>query len=121
MAVDITDPISSKLRQAGVRDGICLVYVPHTTVGIIINEGADPSVMEDVVRTLDRLIPWKADYKHAEGNSAAHVKSILTGNSVQLIIDSGKLVLGTWQRVFLIEFDGPRTRTIFLKFQSCSV
>ncbi|MCE5333965.1 MAG: secondary thiamine-phosphate synthase enzyme YjbQ [Desulfobacteraceae bacterium] len=115
-AVDITDQVAARMRSAGVRDGVCLVYTPHTTAGLTINEGADPDVMADVLDALDRLVPWSGPYKHVEGNSAAHVKSILTGGSVQVIIDAGKLVLGTWERIFLLEFDGPRTRKVHLQF-----
>ncbi len=114
-AVDITDRVSAALKETGVRDGICLVYVPHTTAGLIINEGADPDVMDDVLTTLDKMVPWKGAYKHGEGNSAAHIKSILAGGSVQVIVGSGKLVLGTWERIFLMEFDGPRMRKVFVE------
>ncbi|MGV8075619.1 MAG: secondary thiamine-phosphate synthase enzyme YjbQ [Syntrophobacteraceae bacterium] len=116
--VDITDFISRKVKDSAVRNGFCVVYVPHTTAGIMINEGADPDVMDDVLTTLDKLAPWRGGYKHAEGNSAAHIKAILVGGSVQIIIDDGRLKLGTWERVFLCEFDGPRTRQIHIKIIS---
>ena len=116
-AVDITDHVAARLREKS-ADGICLIYVPHTTAGLTINEGADPSVMDDVVKTLDTLVPWRGTYKHTEGNSAAHIKAILTGGSVQVIVDSGKPVLGTWEKIFLLEFDGPRTRKVFVQFVS---
>ncbi len=116
-AVDITNQVAAALRASGLRDGTCLVYTPHTTAGLTINEGADPDVMADVLERLDGIAPWNGPYKHAEGNSAAHIKSILTGGSVQVIIDSGKLVLGTWERIFLLEFDGPRTRKVHISFQ----
>ena len=115
IAVDITDQVVRKVRDFGVQNGICVVYVSHTTAGVTINEGADPAVMKDVMNTLDRLIPWNAGYKHAEGNSAAHIKSILVGNSTQVIIEKGNLLLGTWQHLFLCEFDGPRTRKVHIK------
>ncbi len=121
-AVDITDHVAARLKEKSAENGICLIYTPHTTAGLTINEGADPSVMDDVLRTLETIVPWHGAYKHAEGNSAAHIKAILVGGSVQAIVDSGKLVLGTWERIFLMEFDGPRTRKIFVQFlgnQAC--
>ncbi|MBP8646403.1 MAG: secondary thiamine-phosphate synthase enzyme YjbQ [Syntrophobacteraceae bacterium] len=113
--LDVTDLVSQKVKERGVESGICLVFVPHTTVGILINEGADPAVIMDVEETLERLVPWKGRYLHGEGNSAAHIKSILVGSSVQVLVENGKLLLGTWQRIFLCEFDGPRTRKIHIK------
>lgn len=114
-AVDITELVSRKVQDSGVMSGVCLVYIPHTTAGVTVNEGADPAVMEDVLNSLDKLAPWRAGYKHAEGNSAAHIKAILVGGSVQIIIDNGRLLLGTWEHIFLCEFDGPRTRKIRIK------
>jgi secondary thiamine-phosphate synthase enzyme len=96
--------------------GLLHVYVPHTTAAVCVNEGYDPDVVEDVTRVLDRLVPWKADYRHAEGNTAAHVKSILVGASVTIPVREGKLLLGRWQEIFFCEFDGPRTRTVTLSF-----
>ncbi len=116
--VDITDLIDRKVKDCGVRSGLCLVYVPHTTAGIMVNEGADPAVMDDVMTALDKLVPWRAGYKHTEGNSAAHIKAILVGGNAQIIIDNGRLMLGTWERIFLCEFDGPRTRKIRIKIMS---
>ncbi|MFP5212129.1 MAG: secondary thiamine-phosphate synthase enzyme YjbQ [Acidobacteriota bacterium] len=113
--VDVTDLIARKVQDSTVTSGLCVLYVPHTTAGIMVNEGADPAVMEDVLAGLDRLVPWKAGYKHAEGNSAAHIKAILVGGGTQVIIDNGRLMLGTWERIFLCEFDGPRTRKIRIK------
>jgi secondary thiamine-phosphate synthase enzyme len=117
--VDITDLIVRKVQESDVRDGLCVVYVPHTTAGITINEGADPAVVEDILGALDRLVPWKGPYRHMEGNSAAHVKASLMGNSVQIIIDGGRLALGTWERIFLCEFDGPRTRKLRIQIMQC--
>lgn len=111
-AVDITASVAQKVQESGLVDGICFVYVPHTTAGVTINEGADPAVMDDVLRTLDGLVPWKANYRHTEGNAAAHIKTTLTGSSVSVIVQKGRLLLGTWQRIFLCEFDGPRTRKV---------
>jgi secondary thiamine-phosphate synthase enzyme len=113
--VDITDQIKSVLSESGVDSGICHVYVPHTTAGVLINEGADPSVQRDVEKTLAKLVPLKGDYRHAEGNSDAHIKSILTGSSQSIIIENGRLQLGTWQSVFFCEFDGPRQRKVLVK------
>jgi len=116
--VDVTDLISRKVEQCGVQSGLCVVYIPHTTAGIMVNEGADPAVMDDVLNVLDKLVPWRAGYKHTEGNAAAHVKSILVGGSTHIIIENGRLMLGTWERIFLCEFDGPRTRKIRIKIMS---
>ncbi len=118
--VDITDVISRRVKESGVEKGICLVYVPHTTAGLTINEGIDPAVSEDILTTLDKLIPWRAGYKHTEGNAAAHIKAMLTGGSCQVIIEGGRLVLGTWERIFLCEYDGPRTRKIRIKIMKDS-
>ncbi len=118
--VDITDVISRRVKESGVEKGVCLVYVPHTTAGLTINEGIDPAVSEDILTTLDKLIPWRAGYKHTEGNAAAHIKAMLTGGSCQVIIEGGRLVLGTWERIFLCEYDGPRTRKIRIKIMKDS-
>jgi secondary thiamine-phosphate synthase enzyme len=111
-AVDITRAVSAKIQERGVSQGLCVVYVPHTTAGVTINEGADPAVMDDVMATLDSMVPWRGAYKHMEGNSAAHIKMSLVGSSVQILVEKGRLQLGTWQRIFLCEFDGPRTRKV---------
>jgi len=113
--VDVTDLVARKIQESGVKSGVCLVYIPHTTAGITINEGADPAVMEDFLGTLERLVPWKGTYRHSEGNAAAHIKAILVGGSVHIIIENGRLILGTWERIFLCEFDGPRTRKVRIK------
>ncbi len=115
--VDITSKVAAKLKEIGATDGACLIYTPHTTAALTINEGADPDVMDDVLTALEKLVPWDNAYKHVEGNSAAHIKSIMVGGSVQVIVESGRIVLGTWEKIFLCEFDGPRTRKVFLKFQ----
>ncbi|SMC20691.1 secondary thiamine-phosphate synthase enzyme [Desulfacinum hydrothermale DSM 13146] len=112
VAVDITQAVAAKVRERKVSDGLCVVYVPHTTAGVTINEGADPAVMEDVMNTLNAMVPWRGPYKHMEGNSAAHIKTSLVGSSVQVLVEKGQLQLGTWQRIFLCEFDGPRTRKV---------
>lgn len=118
VAVDITELVSRKVQESGVQSGVCIVYVPHTTAGIFVNEGADPAVVEDIMQALEKLVPWRAGYKHAEGNSAAHIRSILVGGSAHLIVENARLLLGTWERVFLCEFDGPRTRKIRVKILS---
>jgi secondary thiamine-phosphate synthase enzyme len=115
--VDITSQVEGELRRSGLEDGVCFIYVPHTTAGITINENADPSVIADIQATLNKLIPWEGPYSHREGNSAAHIKSTLVGNSVMVLIESGRLKLGTWQGIFLCEFDGPRSRKVHIKFQ----
>jgi secondary thiamine-phosphate synthase enzyme len=115
--VDITSKVKEVIQKAGFEDGVCYLYVPHTTAGITINEGADPSVAADIQAMLDRLIPWEGPYKHLEGNAAAHIKSSLVGNSVMVLVESGRLKLGTWQSIFFCEFDGPRTRKAYIKFQ----
>ncbi len=118
--VDVTDRIARKVVESGIKSGFCLLHVPHTTAGILVNEGADPAVMEDILDFLDRTVPWRAGYKHSEGNSAAHIKATLTGARTFLMIDHGQLILGTWERVFFCEFDGPRTRRIYLQIFATS-
>lgn len=114
--IDITGKIKDLVRESRVQDGICFLYVPHTTAGILINENADPSVTLDILTELDRLIPWKGHYQHREGNAAAHIKSSIIGSSETVFIEEGKLVLGTWQGIYLAEFDGPRQRNVWIKF-----
>ncbi|HTZ19091.1 MAG TPA: secondary thiamine-phosphate synthase enzyme YjbQ [Dissulfurispiraceae bacterium] len=114
--IDITAEVQEALGKSGAKYGACLIFVPHTTAGITINEGADPSVKRDMLRSLDRLIPLDGDYKHAEGNSAAHIKTALVGTSVTCIVEDGRAVLGTWQSIFFCEFDGPRNRKVHLKY-----
>jgi secondary thiamine-phosphate synthase enzyme len=113
--VDITADVGRKVAESGVRDALCLVYVPHTTAGVTINENADPSVRTDLLMVLNRMVPWKADYRHSEGNSPAHVKATLVGASQTIAVADGRLVLGTWQGIFLCEFDGPRSRTVHVR------
>jgi len=108
--IDITDEVQRAVTESGVRNGTCVVYVPHTTAGLTINENADPSVREDMLKELNRIVPFEHGYKHLEGNSAAHIKASLVGSSVLLIVAEGRLALGTWQGVYFCEFDGPRTR-----------
>ena len=112
---DMTDEVKKAVRDSGVRHGVCHLYVPHTTAGIMINEHADPDVASDVEGIVDRLVPHSGPYRHAEGNTDSHMKAILTGTSQLVFIEGGELVLGTWQGIFLCEFDGPRQRTVFVK------
>ena len=114
--IDITEMVQDVIKEAGAVKGICFLYVPHTTAGLIINEGADPSVQRDIQNALSRLIPHEMNYFHREGNADAHIKSTLVGTSLNVIIDEGKLLLGTWQSIFFCEFDGPRHRRIAVKF-----
>ena len=115
-------PLAERIRGEAAAllrgSGLLHAYGPHTTAGICVNEGYDPDVVDDVTRVLDRLVPWKADYRHAEGNTAAHVKSILVGSSVTIPVRDGRLELGRWQEIVFCEFDGPRTRTLTLSFVS---
>ncbi|MEE9496787.1 MAG: secondary thiamine-phosphate synthase enzyme YjbQ [Desulfobacterales bacterium] len=110
--IDITSKIAKWVKESGVSEGLCMLYVPHTTAAVTINESADPSVRGDIMMVLNQIIPWDANYKHLEGNSPAHVKSTLIGASELVAIENGSLVLGTWQGLFFCEFDGPRTRKI---------
>ena len=111
--VDITGKVQNNIPDGS--SGIVYVYVPHTTAAVTINEGADPSVKNDILNYLQELIPYNAGYTHLEGNSDAHIKSSLIGNSVCLPVENGELILGTWQAVFFCEFDGPRNRKVYLK------
>jgi secondary thiamine-phosphate synthase enzyme len=110
--IDITERVAECARKAGVAEGLCTVWVPHTTAAVTVNEGADPSVKRDLLDALSRLVPFEADYRHTEGNSAAHIKSSLVGVSLCIPVMNGGLLLGTWQSVFFCEFDGPRRRNV---------
>jgi len=112
---DVTARVRDAIRGSGVKSGICHVFVPHTTAGVIVNEHADPSVVEDIAAQLDTMVPQHRNYRHMEGNSPAHIKASLTGDSETLFIEDGDLVLGTWQGVFFCEFDGPRSRHLLIK------
>ena len=112
--IDITEEVIKSISESSVKEGICILYVPHTTAGITINEGADASVKRDILTALNKLIPFEGDYQHLEGNSAAHIKSTLTGVSLTLIIQDGRPVLGTWQSVYFCEYDGPRHRKVLV-------
>lgn len=112
---DVTAEIESEIRESGCSDGVCHLYVPHTTASVLINEGDDPAVARDIEATLDRLIPQPGNYEHSEGNSDSHIKTALIGSSETVWIENGRLVLGRWQAIFFAEFDGPRTRELRLK------
>lgn len=113
--IDITAQVQSVVTEKTIENGIVTVYVPHTTCGITINEGADPDVVRDIKYQLEKLIPYQQGYLHMEGNADSHIKTCLVGSSENIIIEKGELVLGTWQSIFLCDFDGPRTRKIYIK------
>jgi|TARA_B100002003_G_C14124567_1_gene540894 secondary thiamine-phosphate synthase enzyme len=113
--VDITLKISSIVKKSNIKEGLCIVYCPHTTAGITINENADPDVQHDILQKLASLIPQNENYQHSEGNSDAHIKSSLLGNEKTIIINNNKLVLGTWQGIYFFEGDGPRERKVIIK------
>ncbi|MFA6563288.1 MAG: secondary thiamine-phosphate synthase enzyme YjbQ [Verrucomicrobiia bacterium] len=114
--VDVTELVRREVRATGVRDGVVTLFVPHTTAGITIQENADPDVVHDLLLALERAVPWQScDYRHAEGNTAAHVKASMMGSSAQVFIRNGDLALGTWQAIYFCEFDGPRSRRLWLR------
>jgi len=113
--IDITPTVRAYVKRSGIKDGVCFVFVPHTTAAVTINENADPDVVHDILSTLSKLVPYKDNYRHIEGNSDAHVKASLMGNTATVIVSNGDLVLGTWQSLFFCEFDGPRRRRLMIK------
>jgi secondary thiamine-phosphate synthase enzyme len=113
--IDITERIEAAVLKSGVKDGVCVVFCPHTTAGLTINENADPAVREDIIGTLNSLIPRSSRYAHAEGNSDGHIKASLLGSSLTIFIEKGKLSLGTWQGIYFCESDGPRSREVWVK------
>lgn len=115
--IDITHHIEKALKESRIQNGICLIFVPHTTAGITINENADPDVVNDMLMAFDKLIP-KLTFRHLEGNSPAHIKSSIVGCSLSVLIEAGKLVLGTWQGIYFCEFDGPRARQFHISFHA---
>lgn len=115
--LDITKTIQEILEKINFKDGVVTLFVPHTTAGITINEGADPDVKRDMLFEINKIVPFEDGYYHIEGNSAAHIKTTLFGNSTQLIVENGYLQLGTWQSIYFCEFDGPRTRKLWVKTQ----
>jgi secondary thiamine-phosphate synthase enzyme len=116
--IDITREIQQAVGKSGIKSGICHVFIPHTTAGVTINENADPSVTRDILMELNKVIPFDDNYHHMEGNSAAHIKSSLIGCSINVIIDSGQIQLGTWQGIYFCEFDGPRSRRVWVEIIS---
>ncbi|MBQ3323176.1 MAG: YjbQ family protein [Firmicutes bacterium] len=113
--LDITREVQRAVTESGVRDGICTVFIPHTTAAVTINENADPDVVRDFTMELGKIVPWEDGYHHMEGNSAAHLKSSMIGFSEQIIIEDGRFLLGTWQGIYFCEFDGPRSRKCYVK------
>jgi secondary thiamine-phosphate synthase enzyme len=116
--VDITSQVQDMVQASDIKQGLCFLYVPHTTAAVTINESADPSVRADMLMVLNQIIPWQAGYRHLEGNSPAHIKSTLVGASELIAIENKRLVLGTWQGIFFCEFDGPRTRKVHLRLSA---
>jgi secondary thiamine-phosphate synthase enzyme len=112
--VDITKSVADCAEKSGIKHGLCVVFVPHTTCGLTINENADPAVVSDILHTLEKIVPEHGNYRHTEGNSDAHIQSSMTGHSLVIILENGHLQLGTWQGIFLCEFDGPRTREVWI-------
>jgi secondary thiamine-phosphate synthase enzyme len=113
--INIDAQVAEAARSAGLQYGVVTVFVPHTTAGVTINENADPDVMTDLEAVLDKAVPWNDNYRHMEGNTAAHAKASMMGSSVQVIIENGQMKLGTWQSIYFCEFDGPRTRKVWVK------
>jgi secondary thiamine-phosphate synthase enzyme len=111
----ITSRVQEVLDESEIKEGVCYVYIPHTTAGITINEGADPDVVRDMTKELNKMVPFEDDYLHREGNSAAHIKTSLMSSSATILVQNSKLLLGTWQAIFLCEFDGPRTRRVLVR------
>jgi secondary thiamine-phosphate synthase enzyme len=112
--LDITSSVEREVANSVINEGLCTVFVPHTTAGVTINEGADPAVCRDILSKLNELVPPDAGYHHLEGNSDSHIKASLVGSSVSVIVEKGTLVMGTWQKIFFCEFDGPRSRKVFI-------
>ena len=115
----ITTADQRTVLASGVKGGLAVVFVPHTTAGVTINEGADPAVRKDIIETLSQIVPWERVYGHAEGNSPAHIKTSLIGSSVTIMVEDARLQLGQWQSIFLCEFDGPRKRRVMVKITEC--
>lgn len=113
--VDITSQVREAVQASGVQDGVCHVFVSHTTAGLTVNEGSDPAVAADILTHLDKIVPWGAAYKHREGNSASHIKASLMGHAATVFVERGQLALGRWQAILLCEFDGPKEREVLVK------
>ena len=113
--IDITRSVQEVVKKSKVEDGICMIFIPHTTAAVTINENADPSVSHDILMELNKIVPLEDRYRHTEGNSPAHIKASLVGPSLSVLIESGEIILGTWQGIFFCEFDGPRNRKVYIK------
>jgi len=113
--IDITQKVNEAVKDSKMTEGVCYVFIPHTTASITINENADPDVFFDIKKELEKIIPFDDKYQHTEGNSAAHIKASIIGSSESVLVENGRLLLGTWQGIFLCEFDGPRQRKVFVK------
>lgn len=110
--IDVTALVQQQVMDHGIKDGLCVVFVPHTTAAVTINESADPAVSRDILMVLNKIVPWEEAYRHMEGNSPAHLKTSIIGSSETIAVEKGRLVLGTWQGIFFCEFDGPRSRKL---------
>jgi len=113
--IDVTRSVQEAVKKTGVEDGICIIFIPHTTAAVTINENAEPNVVQDIIMELNKIVPFQDPYRHMEGNSPSHIKASLAGCSQVVFVESGKLVLGTWQGIFFCEFDGPRDRKVHVK------
>jgi len=113
--INITPEVNGLLKESGIKSGLCVVFVPHTTAAVTVNEGADPDVVRDIIMEMDKRIPWNDGYHHSEGNSAAHIKASLIGSSESFLVENGRVCLGTWQKIYFCEFDGPRSRRVWLR------
>jgi len=116
--IDVTDLVQQQVVDSGLKDGLCMVFVPHTTAAVTINESADPAVRRDILMVLNKIVPWEDAYRHMEGNSPAHLKTSIIGSSEIIAVEKGRLVLGTWQGIFFCEFDGPRSRKLDVRLIS---
>jgi secondary thiamine-phosphate synthase enzyme len=116
--VNITRLIQDVVASSGIKNGLCHIFVPHTTAAVTVNEQADPAVVEDIIAQLDALVPQRGKYRHTEGNAPAHIKASLLGSTETLLVENGRLVLGTWQGIFFCEFDGPRSRSVLVKIMA---
>ena len=113
--IDITEKVQKIVSESGIENGICMVFVPHTTAAVTINENADPDVVRDIIKETEKMVPWEDDYRHIEGNAAAHIKSSIIGFSESIIVEDSRLMLGIWQDLYFFEFDGPRRRRVKVK------
>jgi secondary thiamine-phosphate synthase enzyme len=116
--IDVTNLVQQQVTESGIKDGLCVVFVPHTTAAVTINESADPAVSRDILMVLNKIVPWREAYQHMEGNSPAHLKTSIIGSSETIAVEKGRLMLGTWQGIFFCEFDGPRTRKLDIRLIS---